>query len=103
MNVLGRALENHLICGVFEMARSMLGIVCMATARRFEDLEAWQLASELTDTVFRLTENGRAATGFEFCDQIRESAQNALLKSKLPFLKCRNDGRGKKRLRRKSG
>jgi four helix bundle protein len=59
------------------MARSMLGVGRMATARRFEDLEAWQLASELTDTVFRLTENGKAAADFEFCDQIREAAQNA--------------------------
>jgi four helix bundle protein len=43
-------------------------------ARRYEDLEAWQLADALKLEVYALTETGPAAKDFEFRDQIRDSA-----------------------------
>jgi four helix bundle protein len=46
-------------------------------AKRYEDLEAWQLADELRQTVFALTETGRAARDFKFCDQIRDAVSSA--------------------------
>jgi four helix bundle protein len=46
-------------------------------ARRFQDLEAWQLANEVKREVFALTESGPAARDFEFRDQIRGSAASA--------------------------
>ena len=49
----------------------------MATARKFEDLVAWQLCMELSDTVFSLTESGRCLKDQEFRKQIREAAENA--------------------------
>jgi four helix bundle protein len=46
-------------------------------ARRFQDLEAWQLANEVKREVFALTETGPATKDFEFRDQIRNSAASA--------------------------
>jgi len=43
-------------------------------ARRFEDLEAWQVADELKREVYALTETGPASKDFKFRDQIRDSA-----------------------------
>jgi four helix bundle protein len=42
--------------------------------KRFEDLEAWQLADELKREVYALTETGPASKDFKFRDQIRDSA-----------------------------
>ena len=49
----------------------------MAAAKKFEDLDAWQLASQLEDEVFRMTSTGGANRDFEFRDQIRASASSA--------------------------
>jgi four helix bundle protein len=49
----------------------------MAGARRFEDLVAWQLASELTDVIYDITLSGPAARDVEFRDQIRAAASKA--------------------------
>jgi len=46
-------------------------------AQRFQDLEAWQLASEVKREVFSLTESGPAGRDFEFRDQIRGAAASA--------------------------
>ena len=43
-------------------------------AKRFEDLEAWQLADELKREVYALTATGPASKDFKFRDQIRDSA-----------------------------
>ena len=46
----------------------------MAGARRFEDLLAWQLASELSADVFKLTDRPRVARDRKFCEQIEAAA-----------------------------
>ena len=46
-------------------------------ARRYEDLEAWQLAEELKLEVYAVLAHGSAARDFKFCDQLRESAASA--------------------------
>jgi four helix bundle protein len=43
-------------------------------ARRYEDLDAWQLANELKEEVYALIKDGPASRDFEFRDQIRGSA-----------------------------
>ena len=49
----------------------------MVTARRFEDLDAWQLFTELDELVCSITEAGKCRDDLEFCDQIRRASQNA--------------------------
>jgi four helix bundle protein len=46
-------------------------------ARRFEDLECWQLARELERRVFAFTDKPPASADFEFCRQIRKSSSSA--------------------------
>ncbi len=43
-------------------------------AKRYEELEAWQLADELKREVYALIKSGAASKDFGFCDQIRDSA-----------------------------
>jgi four helix bundle protein len=43
-------------------------------AKRYEELEAWQIADELKREVYALTETGRAAEDFKYRSQIRDSA-----------------------------
>jgi four helix bundle protein len=52
----------------------VLAAYAMAGVRRFQDLDCWQLAMELADRVFAVTENGRAADDGDFCDQIRRAS-----------------------------
>lgn len=49
----------------------------MSGVRRYEDLEAWQLADTLKREVYALTANGAASKDFEFRDQIRASAASS--------------------------
>jgi four helix bundle protein len=49
----------------------------MPGVRRYEDLEAWQLADELKREVYALTESGAASKDFDFRDQIRASAASS--------------------------
>ena len=49
----------------------------MAGVRRYEDLEAWQIADELKREVYALTETGSASKDFKFRDQIRDSAASS--------------------------
>ncbi|MBI1813934.1 MAG: four helix bundle protein [Deltaproteobacteria bacterium] len=46
----------------------------MATIRRFEDIEAWQKARELTRAVYALSAEGRFAKDFALRDQMRRAA-----------------------------
>jgi four helix bundle protein len=46
----------------------------MAGVKRFTDLEAWRLASALSDLVHQLTESGPASLHVRFKTQIREAA-----------------------------
>lgn len=47
------------------------------SARKHEDLEAWQLANELKIEVYVLIKDGPACRDFEFRNQIRDSAASA--------------------------
>jgi hypothetical protein len=49
----------------------------MPGVRRYEDLEAWQLADKLKREVYALTASGAAAKDFEFRNQIRASAASS--------------------------
>ena len=49
----------------------------MTGVRRYEDLEAWQIADELKREVYALTETGPASKDFEFRNQIRASAASS--------------------------
>jgi len=49
----------------------------MDTAKRFEELIAWQLATELCDVVFSLTESGKCLSDPAFREQIRRASENA--------------------------
>ena len=46
----------------------------MATFRRFEDIEAWQLGRELTRQVYESTRDGRFSRDFGLRDQIQRAA-----------------------------
>ena len=54
-----------------ENVRAMPGV------RRYQDLEAWQLADALKREVYALTANGPASKDFEFRNQIRASAASS--------------------------
>jgi four helix bundle protein len=49
----------------------------MAGVRRYEDLEAWQIADELKREVYALTATGPSSMDFKFRNQIRDSAASA--------------------------
>ncbi len=49
----------------------------MTGVRRYEDLEAWQIADELKREVYALTETGSAANDREYRNQIRGSAASS--------------------------
>jgi hypothetical protein len=49
----------------------------MAGVDSFEDLDAWKLATELSDLVVRMTEKGRVLRDVRFVGQIRDSSASA--------------------------
>lgn len=49
----------------------------MTSARRLEDLIAWQLCFEVQQAVFELTEKGAAARDLDFKHQIRRASASA--------------------------
>ena len=49
----------------------------VAGVKDFQELDAWKLASELCDLVYKMTEKGGAAADFKFKNQIRDSAASA--------------------------
>jgi four helix bundle protein len=46
----------------------------LATFKRFEDINAWQKARELTSMIYRLTREGEFARDFGLKDQIRRAS-----------------------------
>lgn len=46
----------------------------MATIKRFEELEVWQMAMQLVTRIYNATNNGDFAKDFSLKDQIRRSA-----------------------------
>lgn len=50
----------------------------MATINRFEDIQAWQKARELTNLVYQLTRQEAFARDFGLRDQIRRAAVSAM-------------------------
>lgn len=46
--------------------------------QRFEELECWQLGRELTNGVYALTREGKAAKDFAYIDQIRRAAMSVM-------------------------
>jgi four helix bundle protein len=46
----------------------------MATAKRFEDLEVWQKAKELTNLIYRLSSAGAFSRDFGLRDQMRRAS-----------------------------
>ena len=46
-------------------------------AKRYEELEAWQIADELRREVYVLTEESSARTDFKFRDQFRDAVSSA--------------------------
>jgi len=50
----------------------------MATIKRFEDLECWQAARELTKYVYKLTKKEKFSRDFGLVNQIRESSISSM-------------------------
>ena len=50
----------------------------MATIKRFEDLECWQAARELTKYVYTLTKKEKFRRDFELVNQIRKSSVSSM-------------------------
>ena len=48
----------------------------MPTFKSHEDIDAWQLATELKEWVFRIVQRPRVARHVNFCDDIRRSARS---------------------------
>jgi four helix bundle protein len=46
--------------------------------QRFEDLEAWQIARELTNQIYVITKNGPIARDYGYRDQIRRAAVSVM-------------------------
>ena len=50
----------------------------MTTAKRFEDLEVWQKAKELTNLIYSLSSSGSFARDFGLRDQMRRAAVSVM-------------------------
>lgn len=50
----------------------------MATFSRFEDIEAWRGAREITRVIYQLTNEGQFAKDFGLRDQVRRSAVSVM-------------------------
>jgi four helix bundle protein len=50
----------------------------MASITRFEDIEAWKKARELTREVYRISENGALGRNFGLKDQIQRAAVSSM-------------------------
>ena len=50
----------------------------MTTAKRFEDLEVWQIAKELTNLIYRLSGEGNFARDFGLRDQMRRASVSVM-------------------------
>jgi four helix bundle protein len=59
------------------MDRVMHLMAGMATARKFQELDCWQLARELRTTVSQLLQTPKLKRDFDLCDQLRRSTRSA--------------------------
>lgn len=50
----------------------------MATFKRFEEIESWQLARELTNWIYQVTGDGPFAADFGLKDQIRRASVSVM-------------------------
>ncbi len=50
----------------------------MAKIERFEDLQSWQKARQLTNAVYDLTERPKFAKDFRLCGQIQDAASSVM-------------------------
>ncbi len=50
----------------------------MATIKKFEDLEVWQMGRKLANKIFELTEKGKFIKDFGFKDQIKRAAGSVM-------------------------
>jgi len=50
----------------------------MATVKRFEDLEIWQLARQLENKIFEITENGKLSKDYKLKDQMNASSGSVM-------------------------
>lgn len=50
----------------------------MTTAKRFEDLEVWQRAKELTNLIYSFSSSGTFARDFGLRDQMRRAAMSVM-------------------------
>ncbi len=50
----------------------------MSAAQRFEELECWKLARELTNAVYALTRQERMCKDYGFVDQVRRAAVSVM-------------------------
>ncbi|MDE3085054.1 MAG: four helix bundle protein, partial [Verrucomicrobiota bacterium] len=50
----------------------------MATFKRFEDIEAWQRAREISRQLYALTNNGAFARDFGLRDQVRRASVSVM-------------------------
>jgi four helix bundle protein len=51
---------------------------CMATVKKFEELEVWQKARELENKIFLLTEVGKLSKDFKLKDQINDASGSVM-------------------------
>ena len=54
------------------------GIISMVTIQRFEDLKIWNLARELTQTIYELTGQGSFSRDYGLRDQIRRASVSVM-------------------------
>ena len=50
----------------------------MATIKKFEDLEVWQMARKFADSIYQLTLQGKFSKEYKFKDQIKESSGSVM-------------------------
>lgn len=50
----------------------------MASAKKFEDLEVWQMARELVNEIYVITNDGKFSKDFSLKDQIRRSSVSVM-------------------------
>ena len=50
----------------------------MAKIEKFEDIESWKLAREITNLVYAMTSNGSFSRDFALCNQIRKASVSIL-------------------------
>ena len=62
------------VSGVWFVVKSSI----MATIKKFEDIEAWQLARKLATKIFELTQKGHFAKDFGFRGQIKNACGSVM-------------------------